>query len=47
MKSIVVISYDYETVIVPTGIAAALQNLGSDDAYIFKYAKSCLDARYE
>ena len=27
-------SYDYETVIVPTGIAAALQNLGSDDAYI-------------
>ena len=27
-------SYDYETVIVPTGIAAVLQNLGSDDAYI-------------
>ena len=27
-------SYDYKTVIVPTGVAAALQNLGSNDAYI-------------
>ena len=27
-------SYDYKTVIVPTGIAAALQNLGKEDALI-------------
>ena len=27
-------SYDYKTVIVPTGIAAALQNLGKEEALI-------------
>jgi|TARA_B100000767_G_scaffold274778_1_gene308910 dTDP-4-dehydrorhamnose 3,5-epimerase-like enzyme len=27
-------SYNYKTVIVPTGVAAALQNLGTEDAFI-------------